>query len=400
MRFAVGHGSVALFLVVAVLFCSTPRGWAETEYFLVPAFATSKNDGQSGGLIAPILFTDPDGDLRGLVAPMFIQNSFTGSSGTLNVFGYGHTGQQFRLIGTFTEKIERELSFIYEDPAFAQGRFALNFGAEFIKKATARFYGFTQDTPKSNETNYTERELGARWQVGVYLNEVTQIAVGQRFRDVKVQPGVTDDPFTLDRFPGVDGGDGASIIGHRVTFKYDTRNNLVTPTDGMHVMAYAELNQNLNDKENPTYYRYELEVKKLFPSRSKRVILVVRGDLQATFGERVPFYERSSLGGRNNLRGYGEDRFIDKQLLAFNVEQRIHVLRVRMFNVMADFEVTPFVDVGRVFNTFPNLQLFTNFEVTPGLGMRGLVRPSLVGRVDYAYSSEGGAVFAGLDYPF
>jgi len=29
-----------------------------------------------------------------------------------------------------------------------------------------------------------------------------------------------------------------------------------------------------------------------------------------------------------------------------------------------------------------------------------MVRPSVVGRVDYGYSSEGGAVFAGLDFPF
>ncbi len=400
MRVAGGHGSVAWFLAVAVWFCSPPLGWGETEYFLVPAFATSKNDGQSGGLIVPILKTDPDGELRGLVAPMFIQNSFTGASGTVNVFGYGLTGQQLRVIGTFTEKIERELSLTYEDPAFAQGRFALKFGAAFFKKATARFYGFTQDTPKSNETNYTDREIAAHWQLGVYLNEVTQFALGQRFRDVEIQPGITDDPFTLARFPGVDGGQGASIVGHRATFQYDTRNNLVTPTDGMQVRAYAELNQNLDDGEHPVYYRYELDVKKLFPSPSKRQILVVRGNLQATFGEGVPFYERSSLGGQNNLRGYGEDRFIDKQLVAFNVEQRIHVLRVRILNVMADFEVAPFVDVGRVFNTFKDLQLFSNFEVTPGVGVRGLVRPSLVGRVDYGYSSEGGAVFAGLDYPF
>ncbi len=234
----------------------------------------------------------------------------------------------------------------------------------------------------------------------MYLNPVTQLAVGQRFRDVTVQPGVTDEPFTLTRFPGVDGGQGVFIIGHRATFLYDTRNNLFTPTDGMRVMAYAELNQNLDNKKNPLYYRYELEVKKLFPSPTKRVIFVVRGDLQATFGEQVPFYERSSLGGANNLRGYGDDRFIDKQLIAFNVEQRIHVFRARIFNVTADFEVAPFVDVGRVFNTFDGLQLFKDFEVTPGVGVRGLVRPSLVGRIDYGYSSEGGAVFAGLDYPF
>ena len=163
--------------------------------------------------------------------------------------------------------------------------------------------------------------------------------------------------------------------------------------------AYAELNQNLQNGDNPVFYRYALEMKKLFPSESKRLILVVRGNVQTTFGRQVPFYERSSLGGQNNLRGYGVDRFIDDQLLALNIEQRIHVMRTRITNVIADFEVAPFVDIGKVFNTFRKHQ-FRDYVVTPGIGFRGIVRPNVVGRVDYGYSSEGGAVFAGLDFPF
>ena len=32
-----------------------------------------------------------------------------------------------------------------------------------------------------------------------------------------------------------------SFVGHRRVIYYDTRDSLVTPTDGMSVMAYAEL---------------------------------------------------------------------------------------------------------------------------------------------------------------
>jgi len=202
----------------------------------------------------------------------------------------------------------------------------------------------------------------------------------------------------LERFT-TDGVQGASILGHRLTFHYDTRDSLVSPTDGTQVTAYAELNQNLRNGDNPVFYRYELEVKKLFPSQSKRLILVVRGDIQTTFGKQVPFYERSSLGGQNNLRGFGVDRFIDDHLVALSVEQRIHVLRTRILNVAAEFEIAPFVDMGKVFDTFQRRQ-FRDYEITPGIGFRGIVRPNVVGRVDYGYSKEGGAVFAGLDFPF
>ena len=45
----------------------------------------------------------------------------------------------------------------------------------------------------------------------------------------------------------------------------------------MAVTAYAELNQNVHNSDYPVYSRYELDVKKLFPSESKRAILVITG---------------------------------------------------------------------------------------------------------------------------
>lgn len=373
---------------------------ADTQVFPIPSASTSKNDGNDAGLIVPILITDPDGELRYLLAPMIIKNSIVGTRGTFNLFRYDTGGRQMQFIGSFTEKIERKLVFNYVDPAFSEGRYFLNFGGSFFKNATSRFFGLGQTTIESDQTNYTAREARANWRFGVYANEVTQIAVGQRVRQVSLQRGATDLPFTGDRFPTVDGVQGETIIvGHRATFYYDTRNNLFSPTDGMAVTAYAELNQNVRNSTNPLYSHYELEVKKLFPSESKRAILVIRADLQATLGREVPFFEQSSLGGQNNLRGYGVDRFIDKNLIAASIEERIHVARAKVAGVAADFEVAPFLDTGQVFNSFKDVS-FKDYRMTPGIGFRGIVRPNVVGRIDYGWSKEGGAIFAGLDFPY
>ncbi len=373
---------------------------AAVEYFPIPAVSTSKNDGSEAGLIVPFLISTPEGELKYLVAPLLIRNSIVGVKGAINVFAYGARGQSIKFIASAAEEIERRLTLRYTDPAFGQGRFSLGFEGGFVKNATSRFYGLGQDSEEEDQTNYTDREIRAHWYLGVRLDDVTQFGVAQRYRDTAVLRGATSLPFTLEAFPGVDGGDGARILGNRAFFLYDTRDNLVSPTDGMAVTAYAEANWNFDNESQSPYYRYAFDIKKLFPSRSKRAILVARANLQTTFGDGVPFYERSSLGGQNNLRGYGEDRFIDKQLLGFSFEQRLHILRAHIFNVSADFEFAPFVDIGRVFNTFKDLQLFDSFEVTPGVGFRGLVRPNVVGRVDVGVSREGTAVFAGLDYPF
>ena len=392
-------GVVLVFLVTSAILLPE-YAEADTQYFPIPAVSTSKNDGNDAGLIVPILTTNPDGELKHLVAPMLIHNSYLGARGSLNIFRYEPGGSQIRFIGSFTERIERKVDFSYADPAFSQGRYSLNFGASFFKNATSRFFGLGQSTTKSEETNYTAREARVNWRFGVYANEVTQIAFGQRLRDMRLQRGGTGLPFTGEEFPAVDGVQGETIIlGHRATFYYDTRNNLISPTDGMAVTAYAEVNQNLSNGGHPIYSRYELEVKKLFPSESKRAILVVRGNLQATIGTQVPFFEQSSLGGQNNLRGYGVDRFIDKNLVALSIEERIHLMRTKIAGASADFEIAPFLDTGQVFNDYKDVT-FNNYRMTPGVGFRGIVRPNVVGRIDYGYSREGGAVFAGLDFPY
>ena len=373
---------------------------ADVQYFPIPAVSTSKNDGNDTGLIFPILFTEPDGELKYLLAPMIVRNSIVGTRGSFNVFRYEPGGREIRFTGSFTERIERKVVFSYTDPAFSQGRYSLNFGASFFKNATSRFFGLGQATTETEQTNYTAREARANWRFGVYANEVTQIAFGQRFRQVSLQRGGTNLPFTGDQFPSVDGVQGETLIlGHRATFYYDTRNNLVSPTDGMAVTAYAEVNQNLRNEDHFVYSRYEFEVKKLFPSESKRAILIVRADLQATIGDQVPFFEQSSLGGQNNLRGYGVDRFIDKNLVAMSIEERIHMVRTKFAGVTADFEIAPFLDTGQVFNDYKDVS-FKSYRMTPGIGFRGIVKPNVVGRVDYGYSREGGAIFAGLDFPY
>jgi hemolysin activation/secretion protein len=83
----------------------------------------------------------------------------------------------------------------------------------------------------------------------------------------------------------------------------------------------------------------------------------------------------------------------------FNAEVRTRFLELRLFGVQTEFEVAPFVDVGKVFKNSSQL-LSANYEVTPGIGFRGLAPPSVVGHIEVGFSREGPAIYVGLDYPF
>ena len=223
-----GFIAVALVFLAASVIALPEHAGAGVEYFPLPAVSTSKNDGNDAGLIVPILGTNPDGELKYIAAPMLIHNSIVGMRGAINLFQYEPGGRETRLIVSAAEKIERKVVFSYTDPAFSQGRYSLNFGASFFKNATARFFGLGEATSESGETNYTAREGRVNWRFGVHVNEVTQISVGQRFRQVSLQRGATDLPFTGTEFATVDGVQGETLIfGNRATFHYDTRNNLV-----------------------------------------------------------------------------------------------------------------------------------------------------------------------------
>ncbi len=394
--------AASLVLILSLTFYLVPlnQAQAEVKFFPIPAVSSSKNDGNDIGMIVPALITGPDGDLKYLVAPMVVYNSIVGTRGTVNLFRYEPGGKELRGIASWTERIERKFLISYVDPGFSNGRYSIGVSATHFKNATVRFFGLGPTTKEGQESNYTASETRLNWKFGIHANEVTQIAISQRLRHMQsIQEGATDLPFSGAVFPQAPGVGGATILGQRISFHYDTRNNLVTPTDGMAVTAYAELNYNLKSGAEPLYSRYGLEVKKMFASESKRAILVVRGELQATLGTDVPFYEQSSLGGQNNLRGFGMDRYIDKQMIAFSVEERIHILRARLAGVMADFELAPFLDTGQVFNSFKNVS-FKDYRITPGIGFRGIIRPNVVGRIDYGFSKEGGAIFAGLDFPY
>src|SRR5688500_4002605 len=105
--------SIRIMLALAGLFFGTFPAPAHptTQIFPVTSDSTSKHDGNDAGLIAPILISDPDGELKYLMAPMLIQNSIVGSRAVFNLFKYDPGGRQMRFIASLTERIERKVLF-------------------------------------------------------------------------------------------------------------------------------------------------------------------------------------------------------------------------------------------------------------------------------------------------
>jgi hemolysin activation/secretion protein len=120
----------------------------------------------------------------------------------------------------------------------------------------------------------------------------------------------------------------------------------------------------------------------------------------------VPFWalsniggDESDVGGEQPLRGFATGRFYDRDSFATSVELRRKVYSFDATSTFVDIEVTPFIDVGRVFAS-SGTDFLEQLHKVYGVGFRGIARPFVVGYVDVGYGSEGVAVFTGLYYPF
>jgi hypothetical protein len=123
-------------------------------------------------------------------------------------------------------------------------------------------------------------------------------------------------------------------------------------------------------------------------------------------GLQTPFWALSQLGGdrsevgyRQPLRGFGAARFVDRNLFAANAELRSRVLERDLFGTHTILELAPFLDLGRVFHRLSDNPL-SGLRPVGGLGFRGIAAPFVVGYVDIGYGSEGVAFFSGVNYPF
>ena len=111
----------------------------------------------------------------------------------------------------------------------------------------------------------------------------------------------------------------------------------------------------------------------------------------------MPFYDQASLGGEVLFRGFQEDRFIDMGAWEVEAEQRFKLFQTHIFGVVADWRIDPFVAAGQVYGqTAP----WEHVRVAGGAGLRMLIHPDILGRVDLAYGGEGLRAYVVLGYPY
>lgn len=130
--------------------------------------------------------------------------------------------------------------------------------------------------------------------------------------------------------------------------------------------------------------------------------LTVANRLEArTSGGNVPFWELSSLGNRETLRGYPLNRFQGNSSVAYNLELRAWVLKFpEAYNLK--FGGHLFSDFGRVFTGQDNFNdLFEGYKQTVGIGgAMSIFHPDFIFRGEISFSEDVSRIYIGIGYVF
>jgi outer membrane protein assembly factor BamA len=366
----------------------------------LPSFDTDPNAGTTYGVLPVWLFRDEHDEVRTIVAPSLTYNEIRGVTATFRYFGYPSAAERLDFVTSYSETIERKVDLHYRNLGVFAGRFHADLQLLYDRDATVRFFGLGPDSKKEDETNMTLQVAGMYAIVGVNITPTARLSLGETLQRFDVlRGGVPTLPFTGDVFPDLPGVNGASIHAQRAALNYDSRDSQTTPTRGLSVTLYAEASAVLLGSDSD-YVKSGIDGVYLHPLMDGRVVLVARGLVEAFTGDDdTPFQVRPTMGGATTLRGFSPNRFFGDARMVINLESRVRMFSLKLFGVTTEFQVAPFVDMGKVFSTTDQL-LGSGFEVTPGIAFRGLTPPSVVGRIDIGVSREGPAIFVGLDYPF
>jgi len=401
---------IALATLGQVAGASAESGYTRS-YIPIPEVIVDPNEGNTFGLMGVVLLVDKASEeIRYIFAPDIRYNETKGVFPTFRLFGFPSDTREYSVAAGKSTTRDEFYKLHFEDWALWDERLFFVGHAEFDRDSTQRFWGFGNDSRESNETNYTGADVEVTATPGIWLLPSVHLSYQMRIRYLEVQKGQVDRcegqspcPFTLTSFPGLvatDQDDGF-FWAHLLAISYDSRDSLDLPTEGLLGRLYLEAaDRQLGS--STSFVKFGLEGKTFIPFRAaaKNPVLALRAALDYVSGSRdTPFWERSSLGGKRSLRGFGSDRFIDFNRSLVSAELRTRVYQRQLFGTHVELELAPFLETGQVFPDVTSSPV-DDLHFVFGLGTRFLARPKVIAFVDMGMADEGLKVFTGIDYPF
>lgn len=242
--------------------------------------------------------------------------------------------------------------------------------------------------------NYEMRRARLGLTVGYRILRKLSVVLAGFYRDTNVKNGSDDDTPSIQRFaPGLYGVHGAQSNYLSAALVFNSRDDLARPTEGWEVIfKYLNADHALFNRDTD-YQKLILDVSFIQPLVWRRQVLAVHANTEVVFADddEIPFFELSSLGGDDTMRGYFPQRFLGKGSMLFNAEYRLKLVDFNFFKLWdVTIDGVGFGDVGRVFEDGHDFthHTFDHVRYSYGGGLRVGFSTGLVARIDAGFSPE------------
>jgi len=323
-------------------------------------------------------------DLRFVPTPILFRSPETSWGLGLSVGYYFKTDKkartsntQFQVVRTFNQQTLLRLS---ADIFTSEERLFIHYYSGY-KKYLDRFYGLGPNSLESNREDFSF----SSWVTAIsILGKVAPgVFTGLNLRHqamYSIAPLETNGALLSGL---IQGSTGSNTIGFGPEFRFDTRDNVMSPLQGSFMSAIFRYNPKMN-AANPTYQTYLLDLRHYLPVGAGHV-WANRFFNQNQTGS-PPFRELGLVGGSDLVRGYFQGRYRDKSISALETEMRFHVWKMLGATVFTSaFQVGP----------TPSSLLQNRWKGAYGGGLRIFVnqKERIVLRMDVARTFEGHMAF-------
>jgi outer membrane protein assembly factor BamA len=288
-------------------------------------------------------------------------------------------------------KAYQKYEVVYATPRFLSDRLFAEIRTTYRSHPDESFYGLGNDTREETHTHYGLKDKSVGGKVGVRLQKNVKAGIHAGWVDTTVDRGkrISRTPsvaevFDVKSLPAFDSQ--VAYLRGGAFFDVDTRDEPGNPRDGGH---YTAKWTSLRDQSAGLYNfaQYDIEVQHYIPFFNQRRVIALRAKTTLTRtddDQTIPFYMLPALGGSEDLRGFADFRFRDRNMVVVNAEYR--------WEAFSALDVAIFADAGQVAAKAGDFRI-RDMNTAAGFGFRFNTAKKVFYRVDVGFSREGVMVY-------
>lgn len=378
---------------------ATPMVSSDTWQFVpIPVYATLPNEGSTFGFMPVAIHIDNKSERTlDIFAPSFTYNSIIGITGNFRWYFFPTPEKSLTLTATKSHHTNQSVLLQWQDYAPYHWSWNNFFQLHFQRNIFFRYFGIGPNTKNSDESSYTRTQAVAK--INRSLNLIDNFSAGLEIDYAWNQvsaPNIPNIPLTTERYPHAYGTQqDTAVLESTLDLKRDTRVAKEFSTNGMLARLQASFIQGI--LRAPNAWRFSADFRHLW-QYTARTQSALRIWVRYLTNGNMPFYLQNSLGGAYALRGFLEDRFVDKGAWSIDIEQRVTIYTLRTRGVIFDLRIDPFLNFGQVFHSFD--QMLSETRIAGGFGLRMFVHPNVVGRLDFGTTGRDLKIYVELGLPF